>query len=99
MSRHVVSGRARVAMVGAVLIAALVSAVSVASASTKFNYTTSIDDTGELVVVFEERSLKRFDGVTYRLEAFGEVVTPTVRLAAHAFVETDSPLVPARTGA
>ena len=98
MRRHVVSGRGRVVMVVAALIGALVSAATVATASTKFDYTTSIDDTGELVVVFEERSLKRFDGVTYRLEALGEMVTPTVRLAAQALLETDSPLVPDTSG-
>ena len=98
MRRHVVSGRGRVATVGAVLIIALVSAATVASASTKFDYTTSIDDTGELVVVFDEKSLKRFDGVAYRLEAFGEMVTPTMRIGAQALVETESLLVPDTNG-
>lgn len=98
MRRQVVSGRGRAATVGAVLIVALVSAVTVASASTKFDYTTSIDDTGELVVVFEERSLKRFDGVAYRLEAFGAVVTPTWIAAAQALVETETLLVPDTNG-
>ena len=85
-------------MVGAALIVALVSATTVANASTKFDYTTSIDDTGELVVVFDEGSLKRFDGVAYRLEAFGEMVTPTRILAGQALVETESPLVPDTSG-
>ena len=92
MRRHVVSGRGRVAIVGAALIVALVSAITVASASTKFDYTTSIDNTGELVVVFEEGSLKRFDGVAYRLEALGEMVTPTRWPGGQALVETESPL-------
>ena len=80
MTRHVVARRGRVATVGAALIVALISATTVASASTKFDYTTSIDNIGELVVVFDEGSQKRFDGVSYRLEAFGEMVTPTRRL-------------------
>jgi hypothetical protein len=84
--------------VGAALIVALVSATTVASASAKFDYTTSIDDTGELVVSFEERSLKRFDGVSYRLEALGELVTPTRRGGGQALVETESPLVPDANG-
>lgn len=85
-------------MVGAALIVALVSATTVANASTKFDYTTSIDNTGELVVVFEEGSLKRFDGVAYRLEALGKMVTPTMIAAGQALVETESPLVPDTSG-
>lgn len=98
MRRHQVSGRARIATVGAVLMLALVSAASVATASTKFNYTTSIDDMGELVVAFEERSLKRFDGVAYRLEARAEMVTPTRRMLGQALDETESPLAPDTNG-
>ena len=100
MTRQVVSGRGRVAIVSAALMVALISAAAatVASASTKFDHTTSIDNTGELVVSFEERSLKRFDGVSYRLEAFGELVTPTRRSGGHALVETESPLVPDTNG-
>ena len=98
MTRQVVSGRGRVAIVGAALMVALLSTATVASASTKFDYTTSIDNTGELVVSFEERSLKRFDGVSYRLEAFGEMVTPSRRLGGQALVETESPPVPDANG-
>ena len=97
MRRHVVSRRGVVTL-GAALIVALVSAATVASASTKFDYTASIDNTGELVVVFEERTLKRFDGVAYRLEARGEIVTPTIRAGAEGMVETESPLVPDASG-
>lgn len=99
MTRHVVSGRGRVITVGgAALLVALVWAVTVASASTKFEYTTSIDNTGELVVVFEEGTLKRFDGVAYRLEVFGELVTPTRRSGAYGFVDTELPLLPDTNG-
>ena len=98
MRRHVVSGRGRVVTVGAALIVALVSAVTVASASTKFDYTPSIDNNGELVVVFDEGSLKRFDGVAYRLEAFGVYRSPTFALGAEARVETEAPLVPDTSG-
>ena len=99
MTRHAVLGRRRLITVGgAALLVALVSAVTVASASTKFDYTTSIDNNGELVVVFEEGTLKRFDGVAYRLEALGELVTPTRRSAAHGVVDTEPPLVPDTNG-
>ena len=98
MRRHVVSRRGRVATVSAALIVALGSAVTVASASTKFDDRTSIDDTGELVVVFEEKSLKRFDGVAYRLEAVGELVTPTMRIGGQALIETETLLVPDTNG-
>jgi hypothetical protein len=77
---------------------AVASVATIASASTKFDYTTSIDDMGELVVVFEERSLKRFDGVAYRLEARAEMVTPTRRMLGQALDETESPLAPDTNG-
>ena len=99
MRRHVVSARGRVAIVGAALAVAFVSAVSVASASTKFDYTTSINyPTGDLVVVFDEGSLKRFDGVAYRLDAFGAMFSPTFGYGAVALVETETPLVPDTSG-
>ena len=67
--------------------------------ATKFDYTTSIDyATGELVVDFDEGSLKRFDGVTYRLEARGVMLSPTFGYGAEALVETESPLVPDASG-
>jgi hypothetical protein len=97
MSRHVVSGRGRVVTLGAALVA-VVSAVTVASASTKFDYTTSIDDTGELAIAFEEVSLKRFDGVAYRLDATGTLVSQDRVLGAIATVETESPLLPDTRG-
>ena len=97
MPRHVVARRGRVATVAAALIVAL-AATTVASASTKFDYTTSIDNFGELVVVFDEGSQKRFDDVSYRLEAFGEMVTQTRRLGGQALIETESPLAPDTNG-
>ena len=98
MTRHVVSGLGRVVILGAAFVVALISAATVASASTKFDYTTSIDNMGELVVVFDEGSQKRFDGVSYRLEAFAEMVTPTRRSGAQTLIETESPLAPYTNG-
>lgn len=59
------------ALSGLILVWICVSivATSVAGASTKFAYDLHVDNTGNLAVTFDERSLKRFEVVEYRLDA------------------------------
>ena len=47
----------------------LSAGISVAGASSKFAYTEEVADTADLVVGFEEGSLKRFASVDYQLDA------------------------------
>ena len=60
-------------MLGLTLVAAVASVLSVgisaAGASTKFAYTEHVADTADLVVSFDEGSLKRFASVEYELAA------------------------------
>ena len=60
-------------MLSLTLVVAVASVLSVgisaAGASTKFAYTEQVADTADLVVSFEEGSLKRFASVDYQLTA------------------------------
>ena len=60
-------------MLSLTLVVAVASVLSVgisaAGASTKFAYTEQVADTADLVVSFEEGSLKRFASVDYQLAA------------------------------
>lgn len=48
---------------------ALATGLATSGASTKFAYAEEVTATGDLIVHFEESSLKRFDGVDYQLDA------------------------------
>jgi hypothetical protein len=48
---------------------ALAPGIATSSASTKFTYTHEVTPAGDLIVNFEEGSLKRFDGVDYQIDA------------------------------
>jgi hypothetical protein len=56
----------------------LVMGVPAPGASTKFSYMEAIADNGNLILSFEEGSLKRFASVDYEFQALGEVRSPNI---------------------
>jgi hypothetical protein len=61
---------------------ALTTGLATSGASTKFAYAEEVTATGDLIVNFEEASLKRFDSVSYQLEATATSVVGTCELQA-----------------